>query len=134
MVFYLIVTLIAIIVFIVLVVYINYSLNSVTKPSIYPPVENACPDFWLIDSNGNCKIPDSSYTDSSLLIGNFNSSLANSNPKTYGYNFATASNPDSINFNDPGWNNGNTSLCNKKIWANTYSISWDGISNYNGKC
>jgi len=139
MLFYLIVTIIAIVVFIILLIYINYNLSSITKPTIYPPIENACPDFWLMDDNGSCKIPDPSFKNYMFLIGSFDPTKVDNSPKTYGYHPSTTTTPASINFNDPGWSTGNNSfgnnsLCNKKNWTNIYSISWDGVSNYNGKC
>jgi hypothetical protein len=40
--------------------------------------------------------------------------------------------PDQIDFSDPGWSaNGKSATCSQKAWAQTNSITWDGVTNYN---
>lgn len=133
--FYLIVVLIAIIFFVLIVVYLNYNITKTLTTVVYPPVENACPDFWLTDTLGRCLVPDADTPDGNLgtFLGPTINQKATQAPITYGY--LNNNNHIKIDFNNVGWGTlGSSSVCSKKKWASTYGISWDGVSNYTGVC
>jgi hypothetical protein len=130
--FYVIVLTVAIIFLIAILAYVGVKMTDrKSNNTVYPPVAQACPDYWVQvpdPSNKNnviCAIPPSSQANS----GNSNSGKSLSATDTYGMN-----NPVSgaVNFSNGSWAaNGNTATCNQKTWANKYNIQWDGISNYN---
>lgn len=135
--YYLIVVLVAVVFFVVIVVYLSYNINKSLTSTVYPPVENACPDFWLTDNYKRCIVPNISIPDGNWgqFIGNTQklNDLASKTPITHGYE--SRMNVTTIDFNNVNWGTlGSSSLCNKKKWADTYGISWDGVSNYNGVC
>lgn len=102
---------------------------------VYPPMANTCPDYWTVDSAGNCLLPP---TPTSLNTGGVYSSSGSVNLTTDNtdtskiYTPGYSSDSGSVNFNDPLWSSiGKTTLCAKKSWATTNNIAWDGVSNYN---
>lgn len=77
----------------------------------YPPVDAQCPDYWIDMSGG---------------MG------------TGGYcintkNLGKGSCPSKMNFNTGMWT-GDDGLCNKKKWAESCDLTWDGITNNNYAC
>ena len=132
--FYLLVVLMAIVFFIGMVVFLSYNITKTTTDSVFPPVENKCPDFWLTDANGLCLVPSILVPDGNwgTFVGD-KATKANQAPKTHGYQMNAGG--DTINFKHAGWGaSESSSLCNKKKWASTYGIHWDGVSNYSGVC
>lgn len=82
-------------------------------PGLYPPNMATCPDYWIMDLSGNCKVPN---------VTNRGNIDININKPGYNNKY------NSIDFKIPYWVN----PCDKKKWANMYGIEWEGISNYNG--
>jgi len=119
--FYLIVISIALILLIVILTYIGILMTGNNSVAPYPPIANTCPDTWVVDNNGNCVIPTNGNN-----LGTFSASIADSSNTPGLVNGMALINP-----NDPAWSSGKGSVCAKNIWANTYNIQWDGISNYN---
>jgi len=124
--FYLIVITVAIILLILVLTYIGVKMsNKSSNASVYPPVTQNCPDYWLQSSDPNnpgCIAPPAGKPNTAKK--GFNSA------DTYGLN--AANDKQVINFTDAGWSNASgTTTCNKKTWANRYNIQWDGVSNYN---
>lgn len=80
---------------------------------VFPPEFSMCPDYYTIDSQNVCKI-------NSNIYSNVNADCMNKN------------------FNDSKYNTGGTGplsgLCEKKKWANTCGVSWDGITNNSDIC
>jgi hypothetical protein len=106
-----------------------------TIDKVYPPVANTCPDYWIVDSSGNCTIPSAP---DALNIGNVYSSsglinlTADSTDTSKVYTPGYSSENGNINFSDYLWGSiGKTTLCAKKQWATTNNVVWDGVSNYN---
>ena len=133
--YYLIVVLIAIIFFVLMVVFLNYNINKSLTSTVYPPVENSCPDFWLQNKSNHCVVPNITIPDGNYgtFFGDTLATKVNQSPVTHG--FATTDGVHTIDFKNPNWGTlGANSLCNKKNWASTYGITWDGITNYNGVC
>jgi len=115
--FYLITSTIAVIFLILILTYMGIKIRNSNTKTTFPPQANLCPDLWKTDeTSGNCIIPSTIDTTKSI----FTTGL-------YGKAGST------IDFTDNRWNNGaRSSICNKSVWANNNSISWDGITNYNG--
>jgi hypothetical protein len=100
-----------------------------TVQEIYPPVANNCPDYWAVREEGGCRLPTNKNI-GKITSGNVltTESTAESGIYTPGY----SSNGAYIDFSDSNWGSlGKSALCAKKDWANTNTIAWDGISNYN---
>jgi hypothetical protein len=97
-----IVSLVAVVILIVVLVVIGFSLRK-TKDKNWPPVSASCPDYWEIDSSGNCM--------NSKLLGKCNI-LKNDNTK---------------DFNSDEYS-GTLGPCKKYEWAKGCGISWDGIT------
>lgn len=120
--FYVIVLTVALFLLIVILTYIGIQMtNRSSNVSVYPPSAQPCPDYWLqsLDpTKPGCIIPPVGQTNTSGTLGKDNTPGFNNNV---------------VNFSDPKWsNNGATSTCYQKDWANKNSIQWDGISNFNG--
>jgi hypothetical protein len=148
--FYIIVTVIAIILLILILTIIGIAMRYQDKNTVFPPVSNDCPDFWTIAADGkSCSIP----SDGKKNVGTLYNPLAapndNRNIKiksvtkddSYTYTFPTytpATNGNvtaaasTINFKDDTWSSqGQTAICAKKKWAVNWGITWDGVTNYN---
>ena len=135
--FYVIVSVIAVIILIIIFSSIGVMLKYSSTNNIYPPTANTCPEYWNIDSSNNCIIPTSDsnnpnkgtlYRDNGIIYLTTDSTDTSGKIYTPGYD----SNSGTINFSDVNWSSeGKTAVCYKKEWASKNSIEWDGISNYN---
>ena len=141
--FYIIVTVIAIVFLILILTIIGILMRYQNKSTVFPPVANDCPDFWTIASNGTkCSIPDNDkknvgtlYNGTTLKIKTVTKDTADSyafpvyTPSTNGTSTAAAT---TINFKDDAWSaQGKTAVCAQKQWADNWGITWDGVTNYN---
>lgn len=122
-VFYIIVSVVAIVLLIVFLTYIGivmkYSKNA-TGTNVFPPQASDCPDYWEVFNN-KCKIPKAGTRN----YGSMNGSAINGTP---GYSPSEGT----IDFKDAAWSSSGTAICNKKKFANKFGLVWDGVSNYNG--
>lgn len=138
--FYLTILSIAAIVLILALTYVGILLYGTTSTKVFPPTQNACPDYWqLDDSSGKCIFPaDASaknrgnvdvdatdkweVTDTKLV------------PLTSLLTIDATNKKSMFDMTSSVWNNiygKKSALCNKKYWANSNQISWDGVSNTN---
>jgi len=104
-----IVMIVATTILIVSLCFIGLALYRQKYKSDYPPIIANCPDYW-IDSSGNgaaCK-PDSN------------------NP--------IGSCTNTMNFTLPSYAGQATGVCNKKKWAASCNLTWDGITNNDKIC
>ena len=115
--FYIIVLSIAVVLLILILTFVGIMMKTQDSSTVFPPTVNTCPDFWTV-SDGSCNI---------ITIGK--NALA-SNPTDP--NVAPYPKSGKIDPNDPLWSKNGSAICNQKKWANNASISWDGVSNYNG--
>jgi hypothetical protein len=150
--FYIIVTVIAIVFLILILTVIGILMRYQNKSTVFPPVANDCPDFWTIALDGTkCKIPGdtqknvgSLYDGTTLKIKTVTNDSAGSysfptyipSPATNGTTDPLTGNqitaPNTINFKDSFWSSqGKTAVCAQKQWADSWGITWDGITNYN---
>jgi len=139
--FYIIVTVIAILFLIILLTLIGIAMRHQDKNTVYPPIANDCPDFWIVASDGKgCRIPDD-YTKRN--VGGLYVPVANTLKISYspadkfptytpGTNGGTGVAASTIDFSNDAWSaQGQTTICAKKKWATNWGISWDGVTNYN---
>ena len=123
---------IATVVLILLLIFIGILLSMGNENAAWPPSYGVCPDYWQYDDDQKkCMIP--KYGLDAVNIGNMydkeSKTLTDSVLKTTGYSYDVSGGviKQYIDFSNIGWNG----LCDKKKWANTHNIVWDGVSNYN---
>jgi hypothetical protein len=111
--FFTIVLATAIIILILTLTYLGIKMryNKATLP--FPPLSNACPDYWTVDASG-CMPP----------ANNVN----NPNAGNYAYN-GTCAAGNCMNFSDT---KKFPTTCKTKTFVNANQIVWDGVSNFNG--
>jgi hypothetical protein len=135
--------------------YIGILMRYTDTKVAFPPIENDCPDYWVLASDGkSCTIPTydqknagSLYTsDGDVANSNadidikykkkYNSVDGDSEDATYSFPTYTPgydSSNNRIDFTNDAWagSKGLTSTCAKQYWANNWKITWDGITNAN---
>lgn len=88
------------------------------KKQIFPAISQPCPDYYTMDTSGNCSINKSVWN-----IGVTTSKRTDLSCNTV--NFSKLSNPGM----------GPTSgLCSKQRWAQDCTVTWDGITNNSSIC
>jgi hypothetical protein len=111
---------VAIVIFIILLMFIGSVLYQNKYSAAFPPVISSCPDYWI---------------DRSSQITNPNDA---SQSTTYGtcYNVKNLGNPScskEMNFNGSAWS-GSDGECRKYKWAKGCDLTWDGITNNTNIC
>ena len=129
--FYMIVLAIAVLFLIIMLTYIGILMRYTDTKVAFPPIENDCPDYWVLASDGkSCTIPTYDQKNAGTLYSNDNDvNDIDITTKTPGYD--SGNNKIDFTNNDWGGSNGLTSTCAKKEWANNWKITWDGITNTN---
>jgi hypothetical protein len=136
--FYMIVLAIAILFLIIMLTYIGILMRYTDTKVAFPPIENDCPDYWVLASDGkSCTIP--LYTEKNAgTLYTSDSDSTSIDIKDAKYSFPTYtpghdSTNNRIDFTNNAWagSKGLTSTCAKKYWANNWKITWDGITNTN---
>ena len=86
---------------------------------VYPPTQNTCPDYWLLDASGRCIVPTANSA-------NYPQTSFN---KLAGYDSASGT----IDFNNAAWSTtpGLTQRCSLRKWALDNGVTWDGVTNFN---
>ena len=136
--FYMIVLAIAVLFLIIMLTYIGILMRYTDTKVAFPPIENDCPDYWVLASDGkSCTIPTYDQKNAGTLYSNdkdvkdidITDETGSFPTKTPGYD----SENNRIDFTNDAWagSNGLTSTCAKKFWANNWGITWDGITNTN---
>lgn len=108
--FYLIVLAVATVLLILILTYIGIKLRKSKKSIPFPPVANTCPDYWIADPSG-CKIPTNNVN-----MGSYN-----------GTDYVTTCTDESKCLDLTKL----STICQKKGFATSNGIIWDGVSNYN---
>lgn len=156
--FYMIVLAIAILFLIIMLTYIGILMRYTDTKVAFPPIENDCPDYWVLASDGkSCTIPLSTEKNAGTLYTSdgVSTSINIKYATTYTenidgvddtYSFPTYTPGlaytdisgkqqlgSTIDFTNDAWagSKGFTSTCAKKYWANNWKITWDGITNTN---
>ena len=113
--FYIIVVVVAVIFLILCLVAVGISLEKKGSTDPFPKLQASCPDGWAIDVSG-CTVADLNKGYLTLSGGFYQSANTNvwlpSNSNKFHGNITA-------------------SICDKRSWAITNGISWDGVSNYN---
>ena len=126
--FYGIVLIVAIVVFILVLILMGLMLTNGKSTHAYPPTSNDCPDYWILDSTGNCQVPTSTNSVNTGIYNATNKPTSDLiapyvNTQTTGWSFDPT--------NTKWLSTGKTKTCAQKDWATQYNIMWDGVSNYN---
>ena len=113
---------IAIIIFIILMIFIASVLSNNKYGVTFPPTVSDCPDYWLdmqktVNSNGDIGDGDSQTQQSCFNVKNLGKSSCS---KT-------------MDFTGDFWQ-GSTGSCNKNKWAKACDLTWDGITNNTSIC
>ena len=133
--FYTIVVVVAIAILIMALIGIGIMLQAQNESVAFPLYATQCPDGWAVDGSG-CKLPDfkspnhpnyptKTGKDTDLaIITDLSNSVVYSGPEKL---YITDVNARKMTFNPVA------TTCQKRLWTNDYSVTWDGVSNYN-KC
>lgn len=129
--FYIIVLTVAGIFLILILTFVGILFTAKNNSTIYPPIQNKCPDYWTDAAEKGCTISDLNI--GTLKDGSsykMTSTSGTTGVYTPGYDSANTT----VNFADTKWESGflKTNRCALKQWANANKIVWDGVSNYNG--
>jgi hypothetical protein len=129
--FYTIVVVVAVVVLVLILIGIGMMLQTQNKDVTFPLYANECPDAWAVDGSG-CVIPSATHLNypskpnAAALLASYNK--ADDTGMYNVKNSAGTVGPKSVlRFNRAA------TTCQKKAWANSVGVSWDGITNYN-KC
>ena len=123
--FYTIVLIVAIIALIVVLTYIGIVMSYGEGTTSYPPQSTTCPDYWVINKDGECEIPsDGKRNTGNLYEGGL---LKPDKATTPGID----TDKNVINFAHNDWKASGQEICAKQVWAKQYGVVWDGVTNYN---
>ncbi len=115
---------IAIIIFILLMIFIASVLYNNKYGVAFPPTISECPDYWL----------DKQKTINSS--GDFGEGDGDSQTKQTCYNVQNLGKPScskTMDFTGDFWQ-GSTGSCNKYKWAKSCDLTWDGITSNTTLC
>jgi len=87
------------------------------KKQIFPAIFQPCPDYYAMDSSGNCSMT------SVWNVGVVNS--ARTDLSCNKVNFSGLTNPGM---------GPSSALCKKQRWAQDCTVTWDGITNNSAIC
>ena len=154
--FFLYVSIGALVILILILTLVGVALTQLQSMDSFPPIQNACPDYWDVSSNpAYCGIPTNTNMSNKgyLIVKNEKTGIDKDKPQNIGMctgkGFGCNQNGDLLNIaptpinnfqyvklnNNDNWSTlypGITERCAKKNWAQTLNISWDGVSNFNG--
>lgn len=105
-----IILIIAVVLLVITLIMFAIALNNQKEDDKYPPVQSQCPDYWDVEKQ---KEGDTMCINSQKL--------GSSNCQT------------KMDFEKSPFV-GTHGACNKKKWAKTCGITWDGITNASGLC
>ena len=81
--FYMYVALGALIVLIIVLIALGVMMSELKSKTLFPPSQNACPDYWDLSSNGQCIYPSAGNTDKNIGTGIITRDGATAAPKNY---------------------------------------------------
>jgi hypothetical protein len=113
--FYKIASLVPVVVMLLILVMVGITLQSQQGNTIFPKLQNACPDGWTTRPDG-C----------TLSLRNDGVEHHKITPSNMGH----TSEKIWEGTRDYVWKEGAT-ICDKRKWALINAIQWDGVSNYN---
>lgn len=127
--FYTIVVLVALAILIMTLIGIGMMLQSQNDAVAFPLYATQCPDGWVVDGS-NCTLPRETHPNfpkKTDIAANTMESNLNQSTIYSGESKLYTISGSKMKFNPVA------TTCQKRSWANDYSVSWDGVSNYN-KC
>ena len=160
--FYMYVIMGALVILIIVLVALGVMMSELQSNTLFPPTQNACPDYWDLSSNGKCVFPHSSNSDRNQGAGVIKTSNAKNSSVhaiditspgfakwgkelyvTDGTTTYTGSGPQEsyiyMSLSDASGVDGMSKLypglstrCAQKRWAMNNNIVWDGVTNFNG--
>lgn len=119
--FYLIVSVVAIVLLILLLTVIGIMMSNQNVVDVYPPYQSQCPDYWTPNSDGKCSQNPSLNKLNSYDPQSAAEKVIQNKIKVT----TTGSGSDATFLFDFSENK----RCDNKSWANTHGIEWDGVSN-----
>jgi len=123
--FYMTVIIVAIIALIIVLTYVGMVMSYGEGTEVYPPQSTTCPDYWVIDEDKKCIIPDDGDKNAGSLYES--GLLSDSAKQTIGLDEANST----VDFAHDDWKASGQPICAKHNWAKTHGVVWDGVSNYN---
>jgi len=131
--FYIIVSVIAVVVLILVLTFIGLMIKNGNKTQTFPPNTAQCPDLWIPDGsfchyNGGNNGNYNGFTTTT----NTNTIVYDKTPPFFTYGGLINTGSTTINTSDPQWETtGTSSNCAKKKWATSNNIQWSGITQLN---
>ncbi len=116
-----IVLMVAIVIFIIMLIFIGSVLYKGKYSSTFPPVVSECPDYW-IDKQTSVTNPSASSDE-----------IAGSQTCYNIKNLGKSSCSKTMDFTGDQWD-GSTGDCRKYKWATGCDLTWDGITNNPDVC
>jgi hypothetical protein len=134
--FYLIISVIAVIVLILSLAFVGVIMKKSEQATVFPSSASQCPDMWIPDGS-NCifnGVNSGTYAVSTTNSKKFADDTASTTSTTAPYfvTGTTSTNNSIITPSDPRWATGTTSaICSQSKWANINNIQWTGVREYN---
>lgn len=141
--FYIIISVLAVIILIILLTFVGLMMKNGKKTQQFPPNVEQCPDMWIPDGsychfNGvNNGTYDICFNGGKYLTENKNKCVAGYQPTSAPYFVDGGSsellkNTTTIEPNNSKWStSGVSGICQQNVWATKYGIQWSGISQLN---
>ena len=119
--FYTVTIIVAFVILVIALIGLGILLQNQDAATEFPPKQNQCPDHWTV-SGEYCK----------WGTNNFNLGDLSTNDTTTGKIYSISGDYVEHSTGQNGIKfKSNVLRCDKKKWANSNGIIWDGISNYN---
>ena len=118
--FYTVTIIVAFVILVIALIGLGILLQNQDAATEFPPKQNQCPDHWTVSGEycywgtSNFNLGDLSTNDTSGAIYSISGDYVEHSTGRDGIKFRS-----------------NVLRCDKKKWANSNGIIWDGISNYN---
>jgi len=118
--FYTVTIIVAFVILVIALIGLGILLQNQDAATEFPPKQNQCPDHWTVSGEyckwetDNFNLGDLSTNDTTGKIYSISGDYVEHSTDQNGIKFKS-----------------NVLRCDKKKWANSNGIIWDGISNYN---
>lgn len=109
---------VAIVIFIIIMIFIGSVLYQKKYATTFPPVISQCPDYWIDKDTSDD--PNKDITSASQTCFNIK-------------NLGNTSCSKTMDFTEDFWQ-GSSGSCNKYKWAKGCDLTWDGITNRPNIC
>lgn len=122
--FYMLVVSIAVVILILVLAFLGWTMSKHKDKTSFP-IQTTCPDYWQIENDPTtkkayCKQP---ADDTYMNYGESAASTSTLLPKD-------VFKDGKFDFTNSGWSAaGQSAVCAKKKWADTYKIKWDTVTN-----